>query len=122
MLEHVFQIEGSAFVPIWQPIVALIEAWLTANPNDGDSIIDRHIAVCLLDDVVEHGGELGMQYFDDALRAQLAYADAEDNGVRQAALFGLGYARVGSCPLLTLPQRVGARGRRAVCAALATCP
>lgn len=57
------------------------------NPDVG---ILRHLAICLLDDVIEHGEEPGLQYFDIAFQAQVQFARDPDDGVRQAALYGLG--------------------------------
>lgn len=91
ILENTLKLQGASFVPQWRTMLHFAEEWL----SDPEALpIDVHLGVCLLDDVVEHGEAAGLEFFDEALRQQMRFGVAEDDGVRQAALYGLGTAAV----------------------------
>jgi hypothetical protein len=100
LLENTLMLQGASFVPQWRNMLHFAVEWLS---NPAALPIDVHLGVCLLDDVIEHGEAAGLEFFDDALRQQLRFADAEDDGVRQAALYGLGASAV-ACGALFTPH------------------
>lgn len=53
---------------------------------------ERRVALCVFDDVVEHGGAAGLAWIPRVLPALCAYAADEDPDVRQAATYGVGAA------------------------------
>jgi hypothetical protein len=89
LLENALKINVDSFVPYWREhALQYAERWL--SPDAPTLPIDVHLGVCILDDIVEYGGQAGLAYFDVAIQQQLRFALADDCGVRQAALYGLG--------------------------------
>jgi hypothetical protein len=61
LVEHVFQAQGARFVPAWRQLEPIIQQGLSTDVNNPDISILRHLAICLLDDVIEHGEADGLR-------------------------------------------------------------
>jgi len=58
----------------------------------GEHPFKRHAAMCLLDDLVEYGGDEANVFVDQFFGVAIAAAESDDLSLRQAAVFGLGLA------------------------------
>jgi len=84
-----FKVYSSAVLPLFQQhLLAIFQAMLQPNAIT----TDRVAALCVFDDIIEHCSADGAAdvYVPTLLPAFLAYAKAEENEVRQAAVYGLG--------------------------------
>eukprot|EP01101_Sappina_pedata_P007334 TRINITY_DN3845_c0_g1_i1.p1 TRINITY_DN3845_c0_g1~~TRINITY_DN3845_c0_g1_i1.p1 ORF type:complete len:1088 (+),score=593.45 TRINITY_DN3845_c0_g1_i1:90-3353(+) len=56
----------------------------------GKDTHDRQVAVCIFDDIIEHGGPAGLNYLQHFAPLVIQYMHDTDSGVRQSALYGVG--------------------------------
>lgn len=75
-----------AFVPIFHEYTMLAQALLGPETRDAD----KQLGLCMFDDIIEHGGQLSVQYVQPYLPVLLGFAKHKHTGVRQAAVYGLG--------------------------------
>ncbi|GBG24722.1 Importin-5 [Hondaea fermentalgiana] len=68
----------------------LLDAPLSKDPASGVTPSLKAVGLFFLDDVIEHGGPRAAELVNKAMPHLLRHADAANNGLRQASLFGLG--------------------------------
>jgi len=90
LLSHVGDAVGtvvrSGGLPALSTLLEHFYALLASDRSGGE----RRVALCVFDDVVEHGGAAGLAWIPRVLPALCAYATDEDPDVRQAATYGVG--------------------------------
>ena len=86
------KIFGSQFMPYWHSMAAQFFARLQNPRSTGDT----HGVICILDDMMEHGGPEMEKYLSAFVQIFMQYAKIPSADLRQAAVYGLGVcAQVG---------------------------
>lgn len=93
MVGRLLKHHGTAYLPIFQPILPHVLEFLKPTSR----IAERHIALCVVDDLVDNGGKETSSLFPHIMPLYLEYLVDADPAIRQAAAFGVGiFARVGT--------------------------
>jgi len=92
LLGRLVKHHGPAFLPIFQPILKPVLDFIKPTA----SIAERHIAICIVDDIVQYGGKSASVLFPLVMSFYFDYINDKDPAIRQAIVFGLGiFAQVG---------------------------
>ncbi|KAK9664646.1 hypothetical protein RND81_14G058200 [Saponaria officinalis] len=76
----------ASFLPFFDEL----SSYLTPMWGKDKTAEERRIAICIFDDVVEHGRDAALRYYDTFLPFLLEACNDENPDVRQAAVYGLG--------------------------------
>lgn len=83
---------GPSFLPCIGPIAKLVLEFIKPTSREAE----RHIALCIVDDIVQHGGKEATTIFPQVMPFYFNYLRDADPAIRQAAAYGLGiFGQVG---------------------------
>jgi len=83
---------GTSFLPCITPIANIVMEFIKPTAR----IAERHIALCIVDDIVQYGGKGSTTIFPQVMPFYFNYVKESDPAIRQAATYGLGiFAQTG---------------------------
>jgi len=77
---------GPSFLPFVSEIAKIVLEFIKPTAR----IAERHIALCIVDDIVQYGGKDATSIFPQVMPFYFNYVKDADPAVRQAATYGLG--------------------------------
>jgi len=92
MAGRLVKYHGSAFLAVFTPLVENVFEFIKPKAR----VAERHVALCIVDDIVQYGGKDAISIIPQVINLYFAYLKDSDPALRQAAAFGLGiFAQMG---------------------------
>jgi hypothetical protein len=89
-ITSVFKVHGEAFGML--VVHALLPTLLNYLQDKTSSMIERHAALCIIDDIIQYGGSKCHPVYMSFWTALHFYAQSDDLSLRKAAVYGIGMA------------------------------